>query len=69
MVNKTNLCPDVLILLILRSYFNTAEHFTLPNRVSTTAIETSAKMRRRVICQVYTQNRVYGTETQSFRAI
>ena len=67
MVNKTNFCPDV---LILRSYFNTAERFTLSNRVSTTAIETLlAKMRRRVICQVYTQNRVYGTETQSFRAI
>ena len=66
MVNKTNFCLEV---LILRSYFNTAERFTLSNRVSTTAIETSAKMRLRVICQVYIQNRVYGTETQSFRAI
>ena len=66
MVNKTNFRLGV---LILRSYFNTAERFTLSNRVFTTAIETSAKMRRRVICQVYTQNRVYGTETQSFRAI
>ena len=47
MVNKTNFCPDV---LILRSYFNTAERFTLSNRVSTTAIETLAKVRRRVIC-------------------
>ena len=47
MVNKTNFCPDV---LILRSYYYIAERFTLFNRVSTTAIETSAKMRRKVIC-------------------
>ena len=47
MVNKTNFCPNV---LILRSYFNAAERFTLSNRVSTTAIETLAKVRRRVIC-------------------
>jgi len=47
MVNKTNFFPNV---LILRSYFNTAERFTLSNRVSTTAIETSAKIRQRVIC-------------------
>ena len=47
MVNKTNFCLEV---LILRSYFNTAERFTLSNRVSTTAIETLAKVRRRVIC-------------------
>ena len=47
MVNKTNFRLGV---LILRSYFNTAERFTQSNRVFTTAIETSAKMRRRVIC-------------------
>ena len=47
MVNKTNFCLEV---LILRSYFNAAERFTLSNRVSTTAIETLAKVRRRVIC-------------------
>ena len=47
MVNKTNFCLEV---LILRSYFNTAERFTLSNRVSITAIETLAKVRRRVIC-------------------
>ena len=58
MVNKTNFCPDV---LILRSYFYTAERFTLSNRVSTNAIETLAKMRQRVICYVCTQNRVYRT--------
>ena len=34
MVNKTNFRLGV---LILRSYFNTAEHFTLSNRVFTTA--------------------------------
>ena len=47
MVNKTNFCLEV---LIVRSHFNTAERFTLSNRVSTTAIETLAKVRRRVIC-------------------
>ena len=47
MVNKTNFCLDV---LILRSYFYTAERFTLSNRVCTNAIETLAKMRQRVIC-------------------
>ena len=58
MVNKTNFCPDV---LILRSYFYTAERFTLSNRVSTNAIETLAKMIHRIGCIVL--------ETQSFKAI
>ena len=49
MVNKTNLCLDV---LILRSYFNTAERFTLSYRVSTNAIETSAKTFQNVVWEI-----------------
>ena len=49
MVNKTNFCLDV---LILRSYLNTAERFTLSYRISTNAIETSAKTFQTVVWEI-----------------